>query len=693
MSSESTSGAGSDVERGGTERVSFCRICTAYCGVIVTVDGDQVVGLRGDRDHPASRGYTCSKGRALPAFHHSPTRLDNPRLRGRLASWAECLDDLGSALQGVVATAGPDTIGTYIATGHYSDKAGLYAERRLFGKLGTPQCYSSATVDVAPAWRAAEMVTGYAQEVNPVWDPDDDLPSLAIVIGQNPVISHGYLSILTDPVRRITGFRRRGGRVWVIDPRRTETAALADRHLAPRPGTDGVLLGWLVRELLEGGGNRSELVSHADESDLARLRTALDPFTAERVSARCDVPLVDLHELLGEVRSAGQVACVVGTGVTFGPEPVVTEWLRWLLLIVTGSVDREGGMRCPPGFFAPPERRAEWIAAPPDGRRDQGPRSRPELGRWLGEYPCTALVDEIEAGHLRALVVGGGNPLTSLPDPERTAAALRSLDVLAVVGVSANELTEMATHVLPVAGQLERADVSLRDRGAFTDAVVPIAAERRPAWWVYAQLGRRLGIDVLDGRDPDSCDDTDVLAMLVGAAPDRFAAARAAGPHGAIAPSPPGWVHDLVLPGGRWRIAPIELVDRLPRVWQSGHDAGMTLVSRRQARAMNSTRYVRPADETQDLPCIRLHPDDAAALGIDEGTTARMRNHNGVLDGNVAFDPRMRRGVASVTNGWSQTNVNHLVSRVEEVETLTGQPRMTCVPVDIQSVRDETAAH
>ena len=208
---------------GGTsERRTICRLCAATCGMIVTVRDDRIVDVRGDDTHPASQGYSCAKGRALGAIYHDNHRLDHPSIHGERVDWSTMLDDLGARYRRLLDDHGPDSIGYYSATGQFPDKAGTFAERRFFGKLGTKQAYTAASVDIFPAFKAAELVTGFAADLQPVWEPEDS-PRVAIIIGQNPVVSHGYLTFITDPIRRIREFRHNGGRLW------------CSTRVAPRP--------------------------------------------------------------------------------------------------------------------------------------------------------------------------------------------------------------------------------------------------------------------------------------------------------------------------------------------------------------------------------------------------------------------------------------------------------------------------
>ena len=224
----------------GQERevLSYCRICAAACGITVTVmsaagEDDRVLRVRGDDGHPTSRGYTCSKGRGLAAWHHSPDRLDHPRVRGTRASWDDALDDLAAVVRATIDEHGPDAVAGYLATGAAYDTGGQVAAGAWLATIGSTSTYTAVTVDNAPVLVAAELVAGNPM-LAPVWDPT--VPGLLLLVATNPVVSHGYGTTLPDPVRYLRDYRGIGGRIWVIDPRRSETAALADEHLAARPG-------------------------------------------------------------------------------------------------------------------------------------------------------------------------------------------------------------------------------------------------------------------------------------------------------------------------------------------------------------------------------------------------------------------------------------------------------------------------
>jgi anaerobic selenocysteine-containing dehydrogenase len=685
---------------------------------VVTTAGERVIDVKGDRDNPRTRGYICPKGHSLGYFHHRPDRLDYPLVEGGRSGWTASLDDLAARLRALLDRYGPDSIGAYQGTGAVTDTVGLPLIERFIRKIGSSQFYTAATVDVAPAFRAADMVCG-TWFLYPVWIPEDEENRLVVYLGSNPAVSNGYLTMLPDPQRRIRAFRQRGGKLWVIDPRRTQTAALADRHLEIRPGSDAMLLAWLIRELLAHGAPGADHEDYArttSEEDRERLLKAVQPFTLELAGAATGLETGALEELLGNIRSAGRLAVVSGTGITFGRHALLTEWLRWVLLIVTGSLDRRGGMWFNPGWLYPLERQTQWQHSPAEGMLGPGPKSRPELPSVFGQPPAIAIVDEIEAGNLKALLVAGSNPLTAFPDPPRTAAALKSLQALACIDVVQTPLTAMASHVFPSVGQLERADVVAEVSTSFAPAVVPAVAERRPMWWILRELGRRLDVDVLEGLDPNASSDEQVIRHMTAHGRDGSDALIAAGSVGLTPPRLYGWVREKALPNGRWRLIPPNMLERLsdlagstlPREQPTPdkqnvrnendqderngdeqnqrraprQETSLLLVNGRQLTRTNSTRYVS-ADISRDWPHVHVNPQDAADRGLCDGNRVQVASEFGELSAEVRIDSHLRRGVISMTHGWHEANVCHLTSATQGVDPLTTQPQMTALPVSL----------
>jgi anaerobic selenocysteine-containing dehydrogenase len=347
-----------------------------------------------------------------------------------------------------------------------------------------------------------------------------------------------------------------------------------------------------------------------------------------------------------------------------------------------------------PGFLRCFDRRTPR-PSPEDGTPSLPVPSRPDLAGLFGEVPCAALVDEIEAGSVRALVVVGGNPLTAFPEVERLRAALATLDVLCVVDVIETETTRIATHVLPAAGQLERADVpdyvdtyALEVSSQYTPAVVPLVADRKPMWWWFGHLGARLGCPVLpDGMDPDDCTDDLILASIASRARASFDDLRAA--DGPVIASGPvrGWVHEQVLPNGRWRIAPRPCVDALAEAALDEDSTSLTLVAGRQLATMNSQlRDVTAPGATPERAVVRLHPDDGLAVGVADGSMVEVRSGTGRTTGVAVFDATLRRGVVHVPHGRTAPEIGALTSTRDGVDPRTGMVLQTAMSVELHPV-------
>ena len=415
-----------------------------------------------------SRGYSCTKGRALGELHSDPRRLLTHRLRGADVPGELVLDDLAVALRRVVDDHGPDVVAFYRGTAAYFDAAGLVALGTLVSGIGSRSLYTTSTIDQVARFWVAELLCGTFSALPLI---DLERARCTILVGTNPPVSHGHVGSWPDPVQRLRQLASQGS-LWCVDVRQTETAAIATHHLAPRPGTDWAVLGHVVRAVLAAGADRGFLEAHA--SGLDRLSVAVEPLDRGRSAAIAGVDPEALDQLVASVREAGRVAVNTGTGATMGAAGDVTEWMAWALMAVTGSLDRPGGVWFNRGLLGVRRR----PGSPPS---EPGPASRPELLGRFGERPTAALVDEIERGNVRALVVTGGNPLRAVPGSRRLATAFERLEVLAVADVLATATVAAATHVLACAAQLERSDIAMVESmyptraNQYTPALLPPA--------------------------------------------------------------------------------------------------------------------------------------------------------------------------------------------------------------------------
>jgi hypothetical protein len=535
---------------------SYCRICQAHCGIVVELDGQQVVKVAGDKDHPVSRGYTCSKGRSLGEMHHDPDRLERPELGGVPSSWDAVLGDLAGRLNELVAADGPDTVACYKSTGWVLDTAARSVADRWMRALGTRQLYSPATIDTPNRMLVPDLVVG-APFIQPVTDWERS--ELLVIFGHNLVVSHGHATSVPDPVRRLRAVQERGGAIIVADPRRTETAQLADVHLQLLPGSDAALAAFFVRHRLATLVDDAYLTECVEAGSVERLRAAVAPFDRDATARHCGLDVADLDRAVALLDRVARLSYVSGTGVSMGPAANATEWLGWALAAVTGSLDRDGGMLFNPGVIRP-----QSEAGPATMPRVTGPppATHPELQHAYGEYPTAILCDEILDGNVRALVSFGGNPLGSFPDTPKTLEALRSLDVLVVAELRRTPMTAIATHTFATCDQLERHDATFFLDQAFpfpfaqyTAPVVAPVGDRRPLWAAMAELSERMGIDLpaLHGID----DEVQLVRSIVKRSRVSFDELAAA-PSGVVVDGLPrsGWLIPDRVPRGRLDVAP-----------------------------------------------------------------------------------------------------------------------------------------
>ena len=367
--------------------------------------------------------------------------------------------------------------------------------------------------------------------------------------------------------------------------------------------------------------------------------------------------------------------------------PALGVWLGQALLAVTGSLERPGGVWFNPLFAYQDDLR-------PTARRGTGPApgpaSRPELPSWAGQMPSVALVDEIEAGNLRALLVLGANPTPSLPQPARLRAALASLDVLAVCDVTPTDATDLATHVLAGTSQLERPDVNTPAgpvvHGQHTAAIFPPPAGRRSTWWWLDQLGRRLGHNIL-GRHEALTDDDDLLAAVTHA---RLPIADLkAHPSGFVSEEVAmGWVERNQLVDQRWDVAPEPLVSQLAETQLARRkDTGeLRLVVRRQVRHANSVLTRTASGPAGDEPGIYLHPQDAECYGLEDGDAVEVISAHGALHTRARHDTTLPVGVAAIPHGWQDDNVACLVSGAVDIDPITGMPELTGIAITARRI-------
>ncbi|MER5873625.1 molybdopterin oxidoreductase family protein [Streptomyces sp. NPDC002044] len=722
----------------------ICPLCEATCGLTLTIDGAAVTGARGDREDVFSRGFICPKGAAFGQLDADPDRLCRPLVRrdGRLrdATWEEAYDAIAAAVPALLGEYGAQSAGVVLGNPNVHTMAGALYPPLLLKALGTRNLFTASTLDQMPKHVSSGLLFGDPFAI-PV--PDLDRTDFLLVLGANPVESNGSLCTAPDFPGRLKALRARGGTLVVVDPRRTRTARLADRHLAPRPGSDALLLAALAHTLLAEKLAAPGAALEDITDGLGELAAALGSFTPEAVAPACDLTAAEIRTLARELAAAPTAAVYGRIGSSTVEYGTLASWLVDVLNILTGNLDRPGGALFP-------------LSATAGAPRPAGPGRGFALGRWSsrvsghpeakGELPLAALAEEIETpgdGRIRVLLAIAANPVLSAPDGDRLDRALAGLDFMVSVDPYLNETSRHAHVVLPPPPPAQSAHFdfafngfAVRNQARYSPAAMPLEAGRLDECEIHARLV--LAVGGLHGAPPEAVDErviADTLARAVGDPrsplhgrdPDeeaRLLSGRTGperrldlmlrlGPYGLtlddLRQSPHGI--DLGplrsrLPGllktrsGRIELLPDPIVTELPRLRAAlaERPASLVLVGRRHLRSNNSWLHNVPALAGGSNRCtLHVHPHDADRLGLTDGARARITADGGSLEVPVEVTDTVRTGVVSLPHGWGHdrsgtrlsvasaepgVNVNQLLDG-SRLDPLSGTAVLNGFPVEL----------
>lgn len=692
------------------KRYRMCTVCEATCGLVLEVEGREVRSIRGNPDDVFSRGYICPKGVALAELDADPDRLRQPLVRrdGTLvpATWEEAWAEIARGLAPIAAEHGANAVGVYIGnpTAHNTDLLLYY--QALAQVFPSKSRFSAGTVDQIPKQLACALLYGDFITV-PI--PDIDRTQMLLMLGADPMESNGSLFTAPDFRGRVRALRERGGRLVVVDPRRSRSAELADHHLAIRPGTDAALLVAMAQVLwAEDLARPAALEEHL--LGLEQVREAISAFTPERVAAWCGVEPDDIRSLARELATADSAAVYGRIGTTAQRFGTLASWAVDLLNILTGNLDRPGGAMFP---------KAAAFAS--NTRGEPGRGAGIQVHRWktrvrgapevMGELPAAAMAEEIETpgeGQLRAMVTLAGNPVLSTPNGPRLASALDRLEFMVSVDLYLNETTRHADVVLPALSPLEHShfDVlfpqfSVRNWARFSKPVFAAPEGHESEWKIVLRLAA-----ILTGQAPDAdlapLDDLfarvqvqmatgdphspvhgrDVdeilaelaprtgperavdLALRIGPYGDAFDPASKglnlarleADPNGVdLGALEPRLPEVLRTASGKIEIAHELLVGDLVRLDAALEETPpeFALIGRRQVRSNNTWMHNLPMLARGPYRCTLLvHPDDARRLGLADSEFARVSSRVGAVTASVEISDRMRPGVVSLPHGW-----------------------------------------
>ncbi len=703
---------------GVTRRTAYrtCPLCEATCGLELHLEDDVPVLARGDHDDVFSKGFLCAKGAALPKLEADPDRLRRPVLRtGRGASarwrevdWPEAFAVVAERLPAVIDAHGRDAVGVYLGNPSAHNLANLVHGRLLLQGLGTRNVFSASTVDQMPKQVAAGLMFGGALSI-PV--PDVDRTDHLLMLGANPYESNGSLCTAPDLPGRLEALRARGGRLVVVDPRRTRTAAAADEHLAIVPGTDALFLFAVVHVLVAEGrvDPGPHLAPHLD--GLAEVERLAADFPPEAVADACGIPAERIRAVARDLADAPRACVYARIGTCTQEFGTLASWLVDVVNVLTGNLDRPGGamFTLPAAGSASTGGRTGPGRGVRFGRHTSRVRGAPEV---FGELPAACMAEEMETpgpGQIRAMVTVAGNPVCSTPDGARLDRALAELDFMVSVDIYRNETTRHADVILPAPplvtkGHYDLAlyQLAVRNVANYSPPIRPLAAHEVAEWEILTRLGAigmGLGadadVDALDealarslveravarpgssvaGRDADTLmaavahrrGPERALDVMLRTGPygDGFGADPAglslavleAAPHGIdLGPLGPRIPDLLRTPTGRIELAPAAIVAdvaRLHALRDRPRRAGLALVGRRHLRSNNSWMHnVEVLVKGRPRCTLLVHPDDAAARGITDGATVRVTSSAGAVEVAVEVTDTVRPGVVSLPHGW-----------------------------------------
>jgi len=679
-----------------------CNICEAMCGLIITHDDDAVISVKPDPNDPLSRGHICPKAVALQDFRTDPDRVTKPLLKvdGKFTEidWDEALDIAATRLRAVQEAHGTDAVGVYLGNPNAHKFGNLLNLPALIKALGTSQRFSSATADQIPHHVASIHMLGHSM-LMPI--PDVSRTDFMLILGGNPLVSNGSMMTAPGFGRRMDEIQARGGRVVVIDPRRTETAAKADAHHFIRPESDAVLLLALIREVFAAGLDRlGHLTGLVDGVEV--LRDAVQPFTPDMAAQATGIDAATIRQLAEDFASARSAVCYARMGASTQSFGGLCQWATNALNIITGNFDREGGaMFTTPAFdyVGLTARKGRVLSHPAKRSRVSG------QPLYNGEFPVSVMAEEMETpgdGQIRALMTVAGNPVLSAPNGRRIERALGGLDFMVSVDIHINDTTRHADLILPGTVALEEA---VYDMVFHSFAVHNTAAYARPIfdppegvmqeWELLARLTARLTGANRIGPAPE-----DVLrAMLAGGYHPEVTVEGMLEAGGSIdlGPLVPNITDRLATPEGRVNLAPQVHLDDLPRLLAAQDDrGGFVMIGRRQVRSHNSwTQNSQRLVKGRNRCTVEINTGDAQALGIADGAQVRVSSAVGSVTLAAELTDAMAPGVVSIPQGWGQSgetlsvasqvgtvSINDLTDDAR-IDPLSGNAALNGVPVEL----------
>jgi formate dehydrogenase len=723
-----------------TERINtYCRICEALCGMTaeVSADGRELLKLRPNKRHPISQGFSCPKGIAMTEIVNDPDRLLHPMRRRpgvprgqggieqfERITWAEAFTEISAKLKAVIDEHGGDAVGAYLGNPVYFSYSPPMWVKGFIDALGSPHFYTPGSQDTASRSAASAMLYGSAL-LFPI--PDLERTDFLLMLGANPFISHGSLVTVPNMKETLRAIPKRGGRVVVVDPRRTETARVFE-HLQVRPDSDAWLLGAMLRVIFdEGLEDRDAIARTSSGIGMLREMVAGDSFTCAEASLRTGVDAEDIRQLARDLAAAPRAAVYGRIGTCRGRHGTLTVFLLDALNIVTGNFDRPGG-----SIIGKAMTPAAFVKAQDTfGKRFGRVGGFPDA---FGMLPSVVMAKEMLTpgpGQLRAFFTVGGNPVLANPNPDELVGAMKDLDLVVSIDLYVSESGRLADYVLPATTFLEKHDAPLqflqnhtRPFAEATEPVIPPRGEAKDEWEIIDELARRLGVAPYSdpmmramariGIRPKPRTLVD-LGLRLGPFGDLFGLRRRGLSLRKLAQMPDGVVLSEFQPTGeqgkrlRHKDGKVHLAapDVLAEARRLGErhtfdpNLPLSLITLRELKSHNSWMHNLPSlMNDRHRHTARIHPKDAAVAGLASGDRVRIVSAHGEIETEALLTDEIVEGTIAVPHGWGHReagwqranraggpNLNVLASsEIEDIERIAGMALLDGIPVRIEPV-------
>ncbi|MBZ2163685.1 molybdopterin oxidoreductase family protein [Alteromonas stellipolaris] len=703
---------------------STCTLCEAMCGIEVATQGNRILSIKGDKDNPFSEGHVCPKASALKDLYDDPDRLKRPIKKvgdeWQEIPWSEAFDYVAEKLHHIQSTHGKDVVGVYLGNPNAHNMGAILFGPYFYRALESHNRYSATSVDQLPHHIVSRRLFGHMSQI-PI--PDIDRTQHFVIIGGNPLASNGSIMTVPNVKKRLKGVQKRGGKVVVIDPKRTDTADLSCEHHFIRPGSDVLLLLAMLHAVFEKQLHSAEaLLPYAE--DLLDVEGYVKDFPPETVSELTGIKASQITKLVTDFCEAESAVCYGRMGASVQAFGTLTQYLIMLFNMLTGNLDRQGGM-----MFTQPA--ADIL--PVSSRGSIGGYSSRVRGlpAFAGEYPVACLAEEILTpgeGQIKAMVIGAGNPVVTTPNTEQLERAFSQLDFVVSVDFYISETSRHADIILPPVTPLERDhydvvfhNFAVRNYATYSEAVVNIDDNQLTDWQIYLSLAERL--DKLNGKStahyqalwqkqPQGLIDELLKSGQYGAhassgkegynlSLDKLKAH----PHGIdLGPLQSALPNAIFHENKKIDLDFDYFMPDIARVKTHFFDRmrnenQMVLIGRRHIKTNNSWLHNSPRMVKGNNRCtLQLHPVDAAKYQVQEGDRVKVTSRVGHVQVEAEITDSIMPGVVSIPHGWGHNkkgiklgvasqypgvNTNILTDEMQ-VDTLSGNGVLNGVPVSLE---------